>query len=296
MDHEQIDRFDLIDRYLMGKLVAEDSASFEEHFVDCPRCIAQLQTTKSFLRDMRLEATEQASQIDRSQPTRGFRQYLQTFFPKPVALAASCLLIAAIAGAIFVFDYTRRMRTEVNQAESLSEQWQRRYEDERQAAISAEEKQQETELQRTEQLRALEAKLKDEVAQRTKLEAELSRGMQPDGNLLIFSLISPRGQELNTSEAVNKITLPRSSAMFAFSISLEGETGFTNYRITIFDDQRRLIWKSGRLTPDAQNSLSIILKPSSFRPGHYSLKVEGVKKAGGADVVGNYPFQIIKTA
>jgi hypothetical protein len=295
MDHKQIDQFNLIDRYLMGKLLAEETAGFEEHFVDCPQCIARLQTTKNFMQDLRFVAAEQASQVDRRQPRRAFGYYLQTLLRKPLALAVGCLLIAVVAGTFFLANYTRRLRTEVNQAKSLSEQWQRRYEDERQSADSADRKHQETELQRTEQLRALEAKLKDEEAQRTKMATELSRWMRPEGSQHIFILSSVRGNGQNAAEAVNNITLSRAPAMFAFSIPLEDERRYKTYRATIFDDHRRLILKNRRLTQEGYNSLSVILNSSLFRPGHYSLIVEGVKEEGGEDVVGNYPFLITKT-
>jgi Putative zinc-finger len=295
MDHEQIDKFDLIDRYLMGKLPPAESAVFEEHFVDCPQCVARLQTAKNFMQDMRFFAAEQALQIDRPQPRSASRHFLQPLFNRPVALALGCLLIAAAAGAVFVIEYTRRARAEVSQEKSLAEEWRRRYEDERQSALSAERKRQEAELQQTEQLRALEAKLKDQEAQRAKEAAESTLPMRPGGSLSIFILSSTRSSEQNNSEAVNKITLPRSPAMFAFSIGLEGDTGFGRYRITIFDDRHRLIWRSDGLTPDRHDSLSVLLNSGLFRPGHYSLTVEGVKKGGGGNVVGNYPFLIIKS-
>jgi hypothetical protein len=295
MDHEQIDQFDLIDRYLMGKLPAEESASFEEHFVDCPQCIAQLQTTKAFLQDLRFIAAAQASQIGQHQPRRAFWHVLQTLFRKPLVLVVGCLLIAAFTAAVFVIDYTRRLRMEVSQAKSVSEQWERRYEDERQSAFSADRKHQEAESQLTEQQRVLAAKLKDEQAQREKMAAEFGRRMRPEGNLPIFILNSVRSRELKTSKAANQFTLPHSSTMFAFSISLEGERLYDNCRITIFDDHRQVIWKRGGLTPDQYNSLSVVFKRGFFRPGHYSLIVEGVKKAGGREIVGNYPFLIIKT-
>lgn len=289
MDHKQIDQFNLIDRYLMGKLPAEENADFEEHFVDCPQCIAQLQTTKNFLQDLRFVAVEQALQTDRYQPSRTSRHFLQTLSRKPLALAVAFLLIAIVGSAFFLIDYTRRLRAEVNQAKSLSEQWQSRYEDERQSADSAERRHQETETQRAEQLHALEARLKDEEAQRTKMAAELSRWMGSEGNQHIFILNSVRGSEQN------KISLPRSSTMFAFSISLESDSRYETFRATILDDHDRFILKNRKLTPERYNSLSIILNSSLFRPGNYSLIVKGVKNAGEGEVVGNYPFLISKT-
>jgi hypothetical protein len=253
-----------------------------------------LQTTTRFLQGLRLVAAEQASQIEHTQPRRAMRHFLQTLFHKPLAWAAIGLLIAALA-AFFVGDYTRRLRTDVEQANSLSEQWQRRYDDERQAALAADRKRQETESQLLEQRRALEAKLKDEQAHRTNMAAEFSQWMRPEGSLPIFVLTSVRGRETNASEAGNRILLPRSAAMFAFSIPLEEEISYESYRITIFDHRYRPVWKREGLAPDRYNSLSVGFKSGFFQPGGYSLIVEGIKKESGRDRVGDYPFLIIKT-
>src|SRR5215210_9521555 len=101
MDHEQTVQYDLVDRYLMGKLPAEESAGFEEHFVDCPQCIARLQTTKNFLQDLQFVAAQQASRLDHYQPNGGSRHFLQLISRKPLALAVGCLLIAAVACTVF---------------------------------------------------------------------------------------------------------------------------------------------------------------------------------------------------
>jgi hypothetical protein len=293
MNHEQIDQFDFIDRYLMGKLPAAESTDFEEHFLDCPQCIDRLQTTRGFLQGLRLVAADQASQTDYQQPKRQFVYLPKTFLRNPRVWAVVCLLIAAAAGAIFFVGYTRRLQAAVNQAESRSEQWQRRYEDERQAAISAERKHQETELQRAEALSALETKLKDEEAQRAKMAADIKQRMSTTGDVLSFTLISVRGGKSSATESVNDILLPRSATMLIFSISLEEEKRFENYHITIFDEHRRTIWKNRSLTPNQNDIFSIPLPSSLFRPGHFSLIVKGVKK-GSEEEIGNYPFRIRK--
>lgn len=295
MDHKQIDQLNIIDRYLMGKLLAEESASFEGHFVDCPQCIAQLQTTEKFIQDLRFVAAEQASQTPHRQPRRTFAENIQTLLRKPLAWAACCLLLSTAAGLFFVIDYTRRLRTDLSQAESLSKQWEHRYEEERQSAMLAERKHQETELQRAEQLSALEAKLKDEETQRAKMAAGFNQRISLEGKQSIFPLTSVRGSEPDGTEPIDKITISRSSTIFAFSVPLDGEEQFENYRITIFNDHRRPIWKSRNSMPDKYNSFSLFFKPELFRPGHYSLTVEGFKKEGGWTVLGNYPFQITKT-
>jgi Putative zinc-finger len=295
MDHEQIDRSGLIDLYLMGKLPAEESAGFEEHFLDCPQCVARLQTTKNFLQDLRLVAAHQAAQPNNHRPERAPRHFLQLLSRKPLAIAFACLLLAAVAGAVFVINHIRLLRAEADQAKRLSEQWERRYEAEHQSAIATDRKYQETELQQTERLRALEAKVNDEEAQRAKMAVELNRRTQTEGELSIFALTAVRGGDLNSSETVNKITLSPSPALFAFSIRLEGEVQFDNYRITIFDANNRLVRRLVGLRPDRHGSLSMWFKSDFLRPGHYSLIVEGIKKKGGREEVGNYPLRVIKS-
>ena len=296
MKHEEVDKFNLIDRYLMGKLLVDESARFEEHFVDCPQCITHLQTTKDFMQDLRFVAAEQASQIDYHQPKGAFGHFLRILLGRPLALAMGCLLIAAAASAFFVMNYMQRLRTEVNQAESLSKQWEQRYENERQSSVSADKKNQETQLQQAEQLRALEARLKNEEAQRTKIEAESGQRTHSGGNLPIFELASLRSVGPNTSEAINQIAVPQSSEIFALSIPLEGEPQFKNYRATISDNRRGHVLERRLLTPGSDSgALYIWLERGRFRPGNYSLLVEGFKKEGGKSVIGKYVFSIIKT-
>ena len=172
MDHEEIDQFNIIDRYLMGKMPIEESADFEEHLIDCPQCITRLQMTDRFLQGLRSLAVEQAAPIGRYQPRRTFMQFLYTFFRLPVALAVACLLIVS-AVVIWAINYTGRLRAEADQVKSLSEQWQRNFENEQQSAMAGDRKRQETERQQTEQLRALEAKLKDLQSRKQSAETEI---------------------------------------------------------------------------------------------------------------------------
>ncbi|HWP44343.1 MAG TPA: hypothetical protein VNO14_13950 [Blastocatellia bacterium] len=294
MNHEQIDQLDLIDRYLMGKLPAEVSSSFEEHFVDCPQCIARLQTTKNFMQGLRLVAAEQAAQIDPQSSGRSVRPYVTSLFQKPLAWAAALLLIAAAAGAVFVIDYMRGLREEVDQAKSLSEQWQRRYEDERQSAMAAERNHREVEAQHADQLRELEAKLKQQQPQRAEMADEPARRLPPEGSLPIYTLTSVRGGEPRPEQGANEIHLRRSATLFALLIPLEGETRYESYRIRILDERQRLIRQFVDLLPGRQGALSVWLRSDLFQPGRYSLIAEGENKEGASNPIGNYPFLIVK--
>src|SRR5581483_7147984 len=123
MNHQEIEQFDLIDRYLMGKLLGEERTSFEAHFVDCPQCIARLQTTKSFLEDLR-GVTAQSWQLEPPSKARSIGAVLQA--RRALLLAFGVLLLAVIAGTVFVANHTRRLRAEADQARQLASQWEQR--------------------------------------------------------------------------------------------------------------------------------------------------------------------------
>src|SRR5687767_2360189 len=61
MDHYYIEDHEIADRYLLGKLPAEERMQFEEHFVDCHECLERLETTESFRGALRTAAAEDAA-------------------------------------------------------------------------------------------------------------------------------------------------------------------------------------------------------------------------------------------
>jgi anti-sigma-K factor RskA len=48
MDHLYIEEHNIADRYLIGRLSAEEQRRFEEHFLDCQRCRSWLEMAHHF--------------------------------------------------------------------------------------------------------------------------------------------------------------------------------------------------------------------------------------------------------
>lgn len=61
MDHTYIDEQLVVDRYLMGKLTAEEAERFEEHYLHCPRCLDLLEEAERFRGAVRQVAAEDAA-------------------------------------------------------------------------------------------------------------------------------------------------------------------------------------------------------------------------------------------
>ncbi len=63
MDHTTIDNDNLVERYLLGRLTIADRRRFEAHFVDCPRCLEQLEWAEDLHGALRTAAAEDAGTV-----------------------------------------------------------------------------------------------------------------------------------------------------------------------------------------------------------------------------------------
>jgi hypothetical protein len=293
MKHDYIEQYDLIDRYLRGRLTSEEGERFEEHFIDCPQCIDRLKTTRAFKQGLGLLMLQQVSK-EEGHSAKGLRW----LFPERISLknltfAACCLLVVAIIGSTLLAGQVKNLGREAGQAKNASSEWQRRYEEQQQAALSSEQQRQEKERSLSGQISQLEAELENERKQSAEKAGALEGRMQPGINLPIFPLSSVRGNSQNPAAEINEIKLPRSPVNFFMSVSLEGEAQYKTYRIIILAE-RQPFWRRTGYKPDRYNSLTIGFNSSFFRPADYQLIVEGVLPNQDSSTIGNYPFRIIK--
>lgn len=293
MDHKDIDELDLVERYLMGRLVAEESAEFEAHFVDCLECVRQLKTTKALIDGLRIVGSEQIPEPRGYEP-KGLFRWLQPTSSR-WSLVAGALLLVSLVAVVVVSNQNRRLRLEADQARSASAEWKRRYEGEREVSSLAETKNQASERDLKTQLAQLRAELDNEHKRNSYETTDNHVALKkPQINLAIFVLKSIRGSEPATG-ALNELFLPRSSKNFVISVPLEGEGSYKSYGMTIRGDHSRPIWKGGGLKPDRYNSLSVGFNSTFFRAGDYLLTVDGVAEDGSTSVVGKYSFRVLNT-
>lgn len=293
MDHNYIEEFDLVDRYLTGRLTAGETAQFEEHFVSCRKCSEELWTTEDFIEGLRREPSYESA-VKRSLGTGGRWAPFPPILPGWVSLATAVLLIVAFAGAVTFFYRLRLSRIEADQAKSEVSKQEQRLEEERQAASLAESKHQDTERELTEQLTQLQAQLQNQRNQESTNSVAQSGASRPKVNLAILALRTPRAGE--TSNAANELVLSPGDGSFFLSIGLEGRPAYKEYRITIRSDQNRLVCNARGLRPDRYNSLTAELNSKTFADGGYLLTLEGVSADGSAKVVGDYPFRIRRSS
>jgi hypothetical protein len=125
MTHDEIAAQNIAERYLMGKLSSDESARFEEHFVDCSDCLDRLETAERFQSALKPLANENL----RSPAVRvGWWGW-----PRSAWLVAAVFLLTV---SLSVFLGIRGLRTqrELEITRIVSLDWQNRYERERAAA------------------------------------------------------------------------------------------------------------------------------------------------------------------
>jgi hypothetical protein len=111
MTHDEIAAQNLTERYVTGKLSPEESAQFEEHFVDCAECLDRLESAERLRDGLRRTGARQAVRP-------------QAPWPQTAWLVAAALILACGVGVWFAVKFRR----ESEQARLAALQWQHRYE------------------------------------------------------------------------------------------------------------------------------------------------------------------------
>lgn len=291
MDHQYIEEQNIPDRYLLGKLPAEERARFEEHFIDCRECLDRLETTEDFRGALRAVAVEDAM--------RGFAQVglLARILRKArlnnarraALLLGAIMLLAALPLALWIIE---RDRARDDQAQFTSTELQRQYEESRQRAERLERELQESQRHSAEQRGQLEAQLERERQERARLADELEKLKRPQVAAPVFILSVARSG--GAGPPVNRISLPRSAPRIILSPEMEPGPDLQSYRATLRTADNRTIWSASNLRLNSKDALNLSFNTSLFNPGDYLLTLEGLTQQGSYVPVAKYPFQTVK--
>lgn len=288
MNHDYIKEFNLVDQYVLGKLAAGEAEEFEDHFIDCPECVEQLNITRSFIQDLKsLAVQETLLSGNRPAPMTRWWHFQSVPLRSWAVIACCCVLVAGVF-AFFALRRLTQMEAELRQtkedASAIRQQYQRGLET---AAESAEQHQQ-ARQQLAQRIDELEQKLKTEGSTN---QSSVRGSKAPEINFPIYALVTlARGQGPSPVE----ITLPASSSRFALSIPVEDRKDFSAYRVKILDRRGVTVFNQRGFKPDAYHTLSLSLNSNFLIPGTYDLRVEGLTPPNKWDTVGSYPFRITK--
>jgi hypothetical protein len=266
MDHAYIESHSLVELYHQGALPADEEARFEEHFVDCPRCMEQLELARGLQRGLRSVAAEDAA---RAAVAAGLFAWLARrgrLAQWGTALAA--LLLAAGLPALWLRAGSQGERRE----------WSARLEAQRHTSQELERKLGESEARRTAELAA----------------AKPPRGpagplVKPLVNTPVFLLAALRGDAAKPAV----VDLAKAGDALALAVDVGQDLRFATYRATIIKADGGKVFEQAGLKPNALEALMVTFPPAFFAPGEYRLQIDGVKPDGSAAEVGGYPFRVV---
>jgi hypothetical protein len=113
MDHPNLDREPIAESYVLGRLREEERIAFEAHFVDCPRCLEALETSRSQAEGWKGLTAEELA--DAFPPSETRPQAPRLRFPAGIRrqaplLLAAALVVSLLATAFFYLEWRQTDR------------------------------------------------------------------------------------------------------------------------------------------------------------------------------------------
>jgi hypothetical protein len=277
VNHLQIEESDLVDRYLLGRLLPEEQARFEEHFVDCQECLDRLETSASFRRGVKTAIAEDAMQSSVYVQAGILAWLLRRNRWQQITLLLIAIALLIGPSAFFIMK-NRRVQEELDHAKRDSLEWQRQYE-----AQQKKRNELEQELQ--------QAKQNSEQHQQQTVPNEPTNELdRPQSRVPVFALNIVRSA--NSSQPASQISVPRSASSVVLALELESDPDVRSYRATISTAGDRVVWSANDLKPQSNDTLKVTLKSNLLKPADYQLTLEGLTKEGTYAPQGKYYFRV----
>jgi predicted HAD superfamily Cof-like phosphohydrolase len=284
VDHDYINEHGVVSLYVAGKLSPEERAGFEEHFVDCQQCLEQIEVTAELREGLRQVAKEDAGRpgVARADIAGlGVAPQLAPAFwvgagswNQRGLLAYAMVAVVGLA-AIFFVD-ARYRRSEVAEARRASDDWQRRYAEERQAREN---------LQRQQVQSAGNAA--DNAGKQNGDQGPMVASLQPAP---LFFLNVTRGTDEGSAPA-NRVAVSPAAPLIALSLEFEKDPAFRSYRARLSDGQGRVLWSAENIPSPASDAIAITLPSRLLSSGNYSVALDGLTAGGRYLPAAHFRFQ-----
>jgi len=305
---------DLIDAYVQGELSGAALEQFKSYYLASPLRREQVRFAQAFQVFAEKSAAAQALEVEAENPAQaatkrkvsGWFSALGVFtVPRPAlqwgtAFAALALLIA---GGWLVFENKLLNQQNSQMAarrDALSKREQElQMELEGQRTISA---QTEQELARVreererlgQELRRQEAQAQQRLTDERRRAPAGERPSPPGGVSIASFVLTP---QMRGTGQIQTISVPSKTSHAAMRLELEPHD-YSAYRVALINQSgNQTLWRSRQLkasaTGDGQ-TLSISFSANLLKPQVYVLRVTGISANGASEIVGDYPFRVVK--
>jgi hypothetical protein len=281
---------DLVDAYVLGELTGADLQRFKTHYLASPLRREKVKFAKVLQGFGEQELAGSLAKRGTAPTRRGrFAALGALIASRPIlqwGLAAAALAML-IVGSWLAFDNVR-LHKQMSQTAARRDLLMQREQD----------------LQKElENQRALNSQTEQELArvrdERERLEQELKQGQavaKPSSNegAIVSLILTP---PLRGAGQLPTLYLGQHTNEVAAQLQLEA-ADYSSYRVTLIDPaNNQTLWRSGTLRPriqGARKAIAVSFRAGLLKPQNYILQVLGVPAGGSAEIVGDYPFRVVK--
>jgi len=302
MEHQYAEEHQFADRYLMGRLTAEQAAQFEQHYLHCAECVERLEVAEKFGRGLRRAVAQDATRAMVAGQVGLLTRLANT---RPRGWLAAAAVAAAVGLPAYLFfarqnQDLQKAQAALAQVEGLDGDRQDAS-NEREKLLIAERDEIASNLQlRTSERDALASKnaeirdeLNTEKSQRTRTSLALDQALQAFAHLAFVPLSPLRDASAWTRESAPTL-VPVSSTPggIAFQLQLEGPE-FETYTATLFDSEADQVFQRTHLVLQPDNILVFSVFSSKLKLGTFEIAVQGQDSSGELTSVGRYAFEAV---
>jgi hypothetical protein len=293
---------DLVDAYVQGELTGEELERFRFHYLASPLRREKVAFAQAFQVLGEKRASEQAAEVlsgnaaepARKTKTSGWFSGLSVFTAPRLALQwgfAAMALAFLIAGGWFVFE-NMRLRQQISQTRAEGDALGRREQELRNELDdrrSASTKTEQDLLQATEELRRLQKEQKKEP---DRYNVDQSQPSRPSEGLIVSFILAPQMRSIGQ---VPIVSIPAEADYVAMQLDMESND-YPDYRVGLLDpSNNQVLWHSSKLKATGnRKALSVRFRAGLLKPQTYLLQVSGVPVSGRSEVIGDYPFRVVR--
>jgi hypothetical protein len=239
MDHAGIDDQLTAERYVLGKLTEEERDRFEEHFLDCSRCLEAIEASEGLREGLKAAATEASAP---SGNVSAFRPRERKTRPLVSLLAAACVGLGLLSALFFA--QTRAARLELAGSRQLLQQTQRR-----------------------------QAELEGELSRQ---RAESGRATERAASLTAAPVFLLNLTRSSSPEPEDRVILPEAAGWVTLAFDRPERRGVSDYRVRVSSADGRPIGEAAPARAASGRLLAVSLPSERLTSGDYVLEVEGL--------------------
>ncbi len=287
MNHTYIEENQVVDRYVMGTLPAEEADDFEDHYLSCQECLDRLDLAESEERGFKRMARQEVEKVSAVRQLALVAWLARLSRSRQMAALLMVLFVVAVLPGTLALREIRERDLDLEQTRSALAQEQERSAAGSRTAADAEKLRQD--------LVARDRELDSERQARAQAEEERDAASQPQGNVPILFLDAERSAGPSAGEPTQQVPLPQSPGGIVFDLAIDAER-HPSYRAILRDPQGREVWRGGGLQlmgDTGSPSLSLSLPSRLFAPGAYTLVVEGLTPGRKPAAAGRFTFLVL---